>query len=87
MIHLKYRKHVKADDGGHGEGGLRTGKNGEDIVLDVPVGTVAKDAETEEVLFATTISRRRPTRHPATPSLVKKARKAGSSWNSSCSQT
>jgi GTP-binding protein len=51
LIHLKYRKHVKADDGGHGEGGLRTGKNGEDIILDVPVGTVAKDAETEEVLF------------------------------------
>ena len=51
LIHLKYRKHVKADDGGHGEGGLRTGKNGEDIILEVPVGTVAKDAETEEVLF------------------------------------
>ena len=51
LIHLKYRKHVKADDGGHGEGGLRTGKNGQDIVLEVPVGTVAKDAETEEVLF------------------------------------
>ena len=52
LIHLKYRKHVKADDGGHGEGGLRTGKNGADIILEVPVGTVAKDAETEEVLFA-----------------------------------
>jgi GTP-binding protein len=48
---LKYRKHVKAENGGHGEGGLRTGKNGEDIILDVPVGTVAKDAETEEILF------------------------------------
>ena len=51
LIHLKYRKHVKADNGAHGEGGLRTGKNGEDIILEVPVGTVAKDAETEEVLF------------------------------------
>ena len=51
LIHLKYRKHVKAENGGHGEGGLRTGKNGEDIILDVPVGTVAKDAETEEILF------------------------------------
>ncbi len=51
LIHLKYRKHVKADDGGHGEGGLRTGKNGADIILEVPVGTVTKDAETEEVLF------------------------------------
>lgn len=51
LIHLKYRKHIKAEEGGHGEGGLRTGKNGEDIILDVPVGTVAKDAETGEALF------------------------------------
>ena len=51
LIHLKYRKHVKADNGGKGEGGLRTGKNGHDIILEVPVGTVAKDAETGEVLF------------------------------------
>ena len=42
---------MKAENGGHGEGGLRKGKNGEDIVLEVPVGTVAKDAETGEVLF------------------------------------
>ena len=51
LIHLKYRKHIKAEEGGHGEGGLRTGKNGEDIILDVPVGTVAKEAETGGVLF------------------------------------
>ena len=51
LIHLKYRKHVKADNGASGSGGLRTGKNGEDIILEVPVGTVVKDAETEEVLF------------------------------------
>ena len=42
---------MKADNGAPGSGGLRTGKNGEDIYLDVPVGTVVKDAETEEVLF------------------------------------
>ena len=35
LIHLKYRKHVKADNGGNGEGGLRTGKNGQDIILEV----------------------------------------------------
>ncbi len=51
LIHLKYRKHVKADDGGNGSGALQHGKNGADITLDVPVGTVVKDAETEEVLF------------------------------------
>lgn len=51
LIHLKYRKHIKADDGEKGGADLRKGKNGADIYLDVPVGTVAKDAETGEVLF------------------------------------
>ena len=51
LIHLKYRKHVKADDGQKGGGALCTGKNGTDIILDVPVGTVVKDGETGEILF------------------------------------
>ena len=51
LIHLKYRKHVTADDGGPGAGALMHGKNGADVVLDVPVGTVVKDAESGEVLF------------------------------------
>ena len=51
LIHLKYRKHIKADDGEKGGSALRTGKNGTDIVLDVPVGTVVKDAESGEVIF------------------------------------
>ena len=51
LIHLKYRKHVHADDGEAGSGALCHGKNGQDILLDVPVGTVVKDAETEEILF------------------------------------
>lgn len=51
LIHLKYRKHIKAKNGGHGEGGNRSGITGEDIYLDVPVGTVAKDEETGEVLL------------------------------------
>lgn len=51
LIHLKYRKHIKADDGEKGGGDLRKGKNGADIYLDVPVGTVAKNAETGETLF------------------------------------
>lgn len=50
LIHLKYRKHIKAEHGGAGSGGLRHGANGKDIILDVPLGTVAKDAETGEVL-------------------------------------
>ena len=51
LIHLKYRKHIKAEHGAAGSGQLCKGKNGEDIYLDVPVGTVAKDAETGEILF------------------------------------
>jgi GTP-binding protein len=54
LLHLKYRKHVIAGDGGPGEGGNRTGKQGEDIILEVPLGTVAKNAETEEVIFEIT---------------------------------
>ena len=50
LIHLKYRKHIKADDGESGSGGLRHGKNGEDITLKVPVGTVVKDAESGEII-------------------------------------
>ncbi len=46
LLHLKYRKHVIAGDGGKGGAQLMTGAFGEDIYLDVPLGTVAKDAET-----------------------------------------
>lgn len=51
LIHLKYRKHIKADDGEKGGSANRSGKNGADIYLDVPVGTVVKDAESGETLF------------------------------------
>ncbi|MEQ9306191.1 MAG: GTPase ObgE [Marinoscillum sp.] len=51
LIHLRYRKHIKADHGGNGEGGNRSGVTADDIFLDVPLGTVARDAETGEVLL------------------------------------
>ena len=51
LIHLKYKKHIKAEDGGAGSGQLKHGKQGADIVLQVPLGTVARDGETGEVLF------------------------------------
>lgn len=51
LIHLKYRKHIRADDGEKGGSANRSGKNGSDIYLDVPVGTVVKDAESGETLF------------------------------------
>ena len=51
LIHLKYKKHIKAEDGGAGSGQLKHGKQGQDIILQVPLGTVARDGETGEVLF------------------------------------
>lgn len=54
LLHLKYRKHIIAGDGQSGGSGLKSGKTGKDEVLDVPLGTIAKDAETGEVLFEIT---------------------------------
>ena len=51
LIHLKYRKHVRAANGSPGGAALMHGKNGEDIYLDVPLGTVVKDAESGETLM------------------------------------
>ena len=51
LLHLKYRKHIIAEFGGSGGKSRSTGKDGADIYLDVPIGTIAKDAETGEVLF------------------------------------
>ena len=51
LIHLKYKKHNKAEDGEAGGAQLRTGREGKDVILNVPLGTVAKDGETGEVLF------------------------------------
>jgi len=54
LLHLKYKKHVIADNGKPGEGGRRSGAQGEDVVLEVPLGTIAKNAETGEKIFEIT---------------------------------
>lgn len=54
LIHLKYRKHIHADNGECGHGQRRSGKSGTDVILEVPLGTIAKDAETGEVLLEVT---------------------------------
>ncbi|MFA6088101.1 GTPase ObgE [Mucilaginibacter sp.] len=51
LLHLKFRKHVIAGDGDGGGSSLRSGKTGRDEILEVPLGTIAKNAETGEVLF------------------------------------
>jgi len=50
LLSLKYRKHVIAGHGMPGGGSQSTGADGEDIILDVPLGTIAKDGETGEIL-------------------------------------
>ncbi|MEY2704691.1 MAG: hypothetical protein RL407_753 [Bacteroidota bacterium] len=54
LLHLKYKKHVIAEPGKGGEGGRRKGADGKDVILEVPLGTVAKDAETGEKRFEIT---------------------------------
>ncbi len=49
LLHLKYQKHIIADDGKKGEGGLRSGKDGADRIIEVPLGTVARDFETGKI--------------------------------------
>tara|TARA_B100001939_G_scaffold258809_1_gene225730 strand:- start:5047 stop:6048 length:1002 start_codon:yes stop_codon:yes gene_type:complete len=50
LLNLKYRKHVIAEHGDPGGANLKTGKKGNDEILEVPLGTVAKDAETGAIL-------------------------------------
>ncbi len=54
LLHLKYQKHIKAGDGGPGGKQRSFGADGEDIIIEVPLGTIAKNAETGEVLFEIT---------------------------------
>lgn len=50
LLHLKYRKHISAEDGNGGEGQNMTGAEGKDQIVEVPLGTVARRAETGEVI-------------------------------------
>ena len=50
LLDFRYQQHYRADRGQHGQGKNRTGRDGEDLVLRVPVGTVVRDEATGEVL-------------------------------------
>ncbi len=54
LLHLKYRKHIIAENGFPGSSGQKSGRTGKDEVLEVPLGTIARDAETGEILFEIT---------------------------------
>lgn len=54
LLHLKYRKHIHAEDGDPGGSALCTGASGKNEIIEVPLGTIARDEETGEVLFEIT---------------------------------
>ncbi|WP_136480192.1 GTPase ObgE [Cognatitamlana onchidii] len=54
LLHLKFKKHTRAGHGEHGSSGRSFGADGEDVYIDVPLGTVVRDTETNAVIFEIT---------------------------------
>ncbi|MBT8309036.1 MAG: GTPase ObgE, partial [Flavobacteriaceae bacterium] len=54
LYHLKFKRHFKAGHGGHGGKQTSTGADGQDIYIDVPLGTVVRDSETNDIIFEIT---------------------------------
>lgn len=50
LFHLKFKRHFRAGHGGHGGKQTSTGANGEDIYIDVPLGTIVRDTESQKIL-------------------------------------
>ncbi len=54
LFHLKFKKHFRADQGGSGSKSRSTGHDGKDVYVDVPLGTIIRDADTNAILFEVT---------------------------------
>lgn len=54
LFHMKFKKHFKAEHGGNGGKQRSTGKDGEDVYIDVPLGTIVRNGETNKQLFEIT---------------------------------
>jgi GTP-binding protein len=54
LFHLKFKKHFRADPGGFGSKSRSTGHDGKDVYVDVPLGTIIRDADTNDILFEVT---------------------------------
>ncbi|GAA4962130.1 GTPase ObgE [Algibacter aquimarinus] len=54
LLHLKFKKHIRAGHGEHGSKSRSSGADGEDFYIDVPLGTVIRDTETNNILFEIT---------------------------------
>ncbi len=74
LLHLKYKRHIFAGHGSNGSKQRSTGADGEDKIIEVPLGTIAKDAETGDVLFEIT-------EHDQEMILVKGGRGGLGNWN------
>lgn len=54
LLHLKFKRHIRAGHGEHGSKNRSFGADGEDVYIEVPLGTVVRDTETNEVIFEIT---------------------------------
>ena len=54
LLHLKYTKHIFAKNGENGGSSLKTGADGKDVVIEVPLGTIARDSETNDFILEIT---------------------------------
>lgn len=82
LFHLKFLRHVKAGHGGDGGSSRSTGHDGEDKYVEVPLGTVVRDKDTNEILFEIT-------EHGQEKVLIKGGKGGLGNWNfrSSTNQT
>ncbi len=54
LFHLKFKRHIRATHGGHGGKQTSTGADGQDVYVDVPLGTVVRDSDSDEILWEIT---------------------------------
>ena len=54
LFHLKFKRHFRAEQGGDGSSSRSTGHDADDIIIPVPLGTIIRDADTDEILFEIT---------------------------------
>jgi GTP-binding protein len=54
LFHLKFNKHFRAEHGGHGGKSRSSGKDGSDVYVNVPLGTIVRNSETQEIVFEIT---------------------------------
>ncbi|CAM1370377.1 GTPase involved in cell partioning and DNA repair [Tenacibaculum litoreum] len=51
LFHLKFKRHFRAEHGGDGSSSRSTGHDGADVIIPVPLGTIIRDADTDEILY------------------------------------